>query len=319
MAALKYRIQMSFTSSPGACHPAPNRRNRRIQLRNSEGWRVPSFSLKLAPIALRISSGDIPDSAQASFVSIVSVLSNPSEPILKALRSWWREQAKETGSASATSLLLRNLWSFARDSTPGRRRQRYGDMEYDWENRVNTTSGTVDWRSRLLGLFHSPYQPTDPALFREMLASLPIDFSQFIFIDIGSGKGRTLLMASEYPFRKIVGVEIFAELDRAAQENIQAYKSPSQRCSQIQAICADARDFELPVEPLVLYLFNPLPEAALRQLVDRLGKSLARSPRAVWVVYHNPLLEPALAESPFLEKAGATAYCSLYRTKGPEL
>ena len=219
-----------------------------------------------------------------------------------------------TGSRVSEQIkLFRNLWNFALDSTPERRRQRYGDMEYDWENRVNTTSGTVGWRARLLGLFHSPYQPTEPALFREMMASLPIDFSQFTFIDIGSGKGRTLLMASEYPFRKIVGVEILAELDRAAQENIQAYKSPSQRCSQIQAICADARDFELPDEPLVLYLFNPLPEAPLRQLMERLGQSLTRSPRAVWIVYHNPLLEPALAASPFLEKAGATPHCSLYR------
>jgi len=110
-----------------------------------------------------------------------------------------------------------------------------------------------------------------------------------------------------------VGVEILPELDRAAQENIQAYKSPTQQCSEIQAVCVDARDFELPDEPLVLYLFNPLPEAPLRQLIERLEKSLAHSPRAVWIVYHNPLLEPALAVSPFLEKAGSTPYYSLYR------
>ncbi len=235
------------------------------------------------------------------------------QQLWSGLRSWWREQACEKGATSAASLLARNLWGFVRESTPERRRSRYGDMDYDWEHRVNTTSGTVGWRARLLGCFHSPYQPTEPALFHEMMAALPIAFEQFTFIDLGSGKGRTLLMASEYPFKKIVGVEILPELDRAAQENIQAYKSPTQQCSEIQAVCADARDFELPNEPLVLYLFNPLPEAALRQLIERLGKSLARSPRAVWIVYHNPLLEPALAASPFLEKAGSTPNYSLYR------
>jgi hypothetical protein len=81
-----------------------------------------------------------------------------------ALR-WWREQARAKGPAGATSLLVRNLWSFVRESTPERRRQRYGDMEYDWEHRVNTSSGTVGRRARLLGMFHSPYQATDPALF----------------------------------------------------------------------------------------------------------------------------------------------------------
>jgi SAM-dependent methyltransferase len=231
-----------------------------------------------------------------------------------ALDGWWREQASENGAWSAGSLLLRNLWAFVRESTPERRRRRYGDMEYDWENRVNTSSGTVGWRERLLGLFHSAYQPTEPALFREMMASLPIEFDQFTFVDLGSGKGRTLLMASEYPFRKIVGVELIAELHHAAEENIRDYRSPTQRCAQIESVLADAREFELPAEPLVLYLFNPLPERALSEVLERLRKSLERAPRPVWVVYHNPLLENVLRATRFLEKAGGTSQHSLYRT-----
>ena len=186
-------------------------------------------------------------------------------------------------------------------------------MEYDWENRVNTTSGTVDWRARLLGIFHSPYQPTDPALFREMMASLPIEFDQFTFVDLGSGKGRTLLMASEYPFRRIVGVEWIEELHRAAQQNIRDYRSPTQRCTRIEALLADARQFELPEEPLLLYLFNPLPERALSEVLQRLGKSLIEAPRTVWIVYHNPQLETILSVSGFLEKAIGTPQYSVYR------
>ena len=211
--------------------------------------------------------------------------------------------------------LIRNLWNFLCDSTPSRRRQRYGDMEYDWEHRVNTTSGTVSWRARLLGVFHSPYQPTEPALFREMMASLPIAFDTFTFVDIGSGKGRTLLMASEYPFRKIVGVELIAELHCAAEENIRAYKSATQRCSQIEAVCGDACEFSFPAEPLVLYLFNPLPEAGLRRLVDNLEKSLAENPRAAYLLYHNPLLEHVIGERAAFLKVGGTEQYSVYCTK----
>ena len=200
-----------------------------------------------------------------------------------------------------------------RESTPERRRQRYGDMDYDWENRVNTTSGTVGWRERLLGLFHSPYQPTEPALFREMMASLPVDFEQFTFVDLGSGKGRTLLMASHYPFRRIVGVELIVGLHYAADENIRAYRNPAQRCRQIESVLADARDYELPGGPLLLYLFNPLPEGPLSTVLERLQKSIERSPRPVWVVYHNPLLESTLGASGFLEKAGGTGQYSVYR------
>jgi SAM-dependent methyltransferase len=208
--------------------------------------------------------------------------------------------------------LLRNLWNFLRDSTPSRRRQRYGDMEYDWEHRVNTTSGTVGWRARLLGAFHSPYQPTEPGLFREMMASLPIAFDQFTFVDIGSGKGRTLLMASEYPFRKIVGVELIEELHRAAEENKRAYKSATQRCSQIEAVCADACEFPFPSGPLVVYLFNPLPEDGMRLLIANLEKSLAEDPRAAYLLYHNPLLEHVIGERAGFKKVGGTEQYSVY-------
>jgi len=233
-----------------------------------------------------------------------------------AFRNWWREQTSEQGASGATSLLVRNLWSFVRESTPERRRQRYGDMEYDWEHRVNTTSGTVDWRARLMGLFHSPYQPTEPVLFQEMMASLPIAFDQFTFIDLGSGKGRTLLMASEYPFKRIVGVELIAELHRAAEQNIGAYQSATQRCKQIEVVGTDAREFEFPTEPIVLYLFNPLPQRALSEVIERLERSLARAPRPVWIVYHNPLLEMALGASGYLKKAGGTPQYSVYQTMG---
>jgi PAS domain-containing protein len=229
-----------------------------------------------------------------------------------AFDRWWREQASEKGAAGATSLLAQMLWSFVLESTPERRRQRYGDMEYDWEHRVNTTSGTVGWRARLLGLFHSPYQPTEPALFREMMASLPIEFDRFTFVDLGSGKGRTLLMASEYPFRRIVGVELIAELHRAAEENIREYRSPTQRCAQIETVCTDACEFVFPDTPLVLYLFNPLPKAGLQRVLRSLEQSLEQSPRPVWIVYHNPAMESVLGAPQVLVRVSGTEQYSVF-------
>src|SRR5947208_15284999 len=125
---------------------------------------------------------------------------------------------------AASRRFLRVMWEFARDSMPDRRRQRYGDVEFDWDYRVNTTSAALGWRDRLMGVFHSEYQPTEPAAFHEMLGGLQgvmsehgvTGLSDFTFIDLGSGKGRTLLMASDYPFRRILGVELLAGLDQLA-------------------------------------------------------------------------------------------------------
>src|ERR1700691_4568599 len=143
--------------------------------------------------------------------------------LVRSASIWWKDVGGRHGRTVATRQLLSNLLEFARDSTPERLRQRYGDTEYDWEHRVNTTSAAVGWRDRLLGVFHSPYQPTEPGLFHEMIDAMcehnHIDLSEFVFVDLGSGKGRTLLMASDYPFQRIVGVELLPALHETAKGN----------------------------------------------------------------------------------------------------
>ncbi len=141
------------------------------------------------------------------------------------------------------------------------------------------------------------------------------DFHDFVFIDLGSGKGRTLLMASDYPFRRIMGVELLPALRQAAQENLSKYRSESQKCFALEAICGDATEFSFPAEPIVLYLFNPFPESGLRRAVANLEQSLRDHPRAVYVLYHNPLLEHVLSESAVLSKIGGTHQYAMYESQ----
>lgn len=245
----------------------------------------------------------------------------PQISVLETAWQWWRYAAGYEGYFAATRRLLGVLWEFLRDSTPERLRQRYGDADYDWDYRVNTTSGAVGWRDRLLGMFHSAYQPTEPAAFHEMLDALQqtpgpdqttLNFRDYTFIDLGSGKGRTLLMASDYPFRRIVGVELLPALHQIAQQNLRHYKSESQRCFSLASVCADAAAFPFPDDPLVLFLFNPFPESGMRRVVANLERSLRAHPRPVYILYHNPLLEHVLSESAGLRKIAATHQYSLF-------
>jgi hypothetical protein len=234
---------------------------------------------------------------------------------------WWNDIAAREGRLAANRRLLAALWEFALESTPERRRQRYGDADFDWEHRVNTTSAALSWRDRLLGAFHSPYQPTEAALFHEMLEALRerchCDFHDFIFLDLGSGKGRTLLMASAYPFCRIVGVELLPALHETAVENLRSYRSESQQCFALESICADATEFSFHAEPTVLYLFNPFPEAGLRRVIANLEQSLRANPRQVYVLYHNPLQEQVLSESAVFKEIGGTHQYSMYGTSEP--
>lgn len=232
--------------------------------------------------------------------------------VYQAFSCWWRDQVEHKGLVAAAKLFLRELWEFARDSTPERQRQRYGDIDYDWEHRVDTTEATVSFRNRLIGLFHSAYQPTQPETFREMIDALAIDYSQFTFVDLGSGKGRTLLIASEYPFQRVLGVELLPALHRIAEENIAKYKGGVGQ--RVQSTCQDARDFEFPHDPTVLFLFNPFPQTVLEQVIARLMQSLRECPRVVYVIYHNPVLELVLANQRGMQLIRRAEQYSIFRT-----
>jgi hypothetical protein len=240
----------------------------------------------------------------------------PRPSLIVTIHRWWKESSARDGLFPTLKRLVFTLWEFARDSTPSRRRQRYGDVEYDWDFRVDTTGATVGWRDRLLGHFHSPYQPTDPALFHEILTSLmssaKIDFREFTFIDIGSGKGRALLMAADYPFRRIVGIELLPDLHRVAKENVSKYKNDSQQCFAIDCLLGDASAFTFPPEPTVLYLFNPLPESGLARMIGNLEGSLRQHPRPMFVLYHNPLLEKVLTRNAVFERIARTHQYSIF-------
>ena len=245
----------------------------------------------------------------------MSTQENPTLRLPQAMRDWWVRNARQYGWMATVNSFCREVWVFLRQSTPESRRRRYGDVEYDWENRVDTTSATVGWRDRLLGHFHSPYQPTEPELFHQMLLSLHINLADFTFIDLGSGKGRTLMMASTYPFRRIFGLELLPELNRIALENLRKYKSESQKCFCLEAACGDAQTFEFPAEPTVLYLFNPLPRAGLARVIANLALSLEAHPRKVFVLYHNPEHEEVLAQCSGLRRSAGTHQYTIFESR----
>ncbi|HTZ84243.1 MAG TPA: class I SAM-dependent methyltransferase [Candidatus Acidoferrales bacterium] len=233
--------------------------------------------------------------------------------ISHAVLQYWKVWAEQEGVLAAGWALTKAFWEFLLDSTPARLRQRFGDADYDWDYRVNTTSGAVGWRERLLGVFYSAYQPTDPASFHEMLEALlqsaHVDLADFTFLDLGSGKGRTLLMASDYPFRRIVGVELLPALNEIARQNLAVYKSDTQKCFAVESVCADATSFPIPEGPILVYLFNPFPAAALRKALANIAGRFGVRPKPTYVLYYNPEHEKILLETPGIRRiAGARQY-----------
>ncbi len=158
------------------------------------------------------------------------------------------------------------------------------------------------------------YAPSKIAHVIEALSGLDIDYTQFTFIDIGSGKGRILLLASRFTFQKIVGVEFHPKLCEIAKNNLRKYRRAQQKCRDIEVHCADATVFPLPQScKLVLYLFNPFGALMVRKFMNHLGKSLHQSQREVYVIYHYPVHRALMMQCGFLEMVKTEEEFSVFR------
>jgi SAM-dependent methyltransferase len=144
---------------------------------------------------------------------------------------------------------------------------------------------------------------------------VPCEHREFTFIDIGSGKGRTLLLASDYPFRKIIGVELFPELHAAAERNIEAYRSPDQKCTAFELHCMDATQFQFPEDNLFLQFADPFPAHVLEKVLANLERSLEAHPRKIFISYWSPRPEhiALLSSKPYLRSAHIHDIWSLYK------
>jgi hypothetical protein len=207
----------------------------------------------------------------------------------------------------AGSLRQRGLRGTARRTTEylriwrTERRRLRTDREYDAELHVDTAEWVLVPDLHVDGPnveYATRYQPTSVADFKLLIDRLPIEHSEFAFVDYGSGKGRALLLAAQYPFKRIVGVEFSAELDAIARGNIAALGEEDAK--RVQTYVLDAALFDPPAEPLVLYFYNPFESPVLRSVLERVRASLAASPRPAYIVLIGPaVLAEVVEESGF--------------------
>lgn len=162
------------------------------------------------------------------------------------------------------------------------------------------------------------YEAMVVKIWEEAMALLNINYGDFTFIDLGSGKGRALMLAAGYPFKCIIGVEFSAPLHRIATRNMEIYSGP-RLCSDIRLVHCDAVAFSLPAVPLVILISNPFVGDVMRQVVSNIDKSAACSSSPVYVLYVNPINAEALDASNVLHEIGRTAHCRIFTAKGMTL
>jgi hypothetical protein len=165
------------------------------------------------------------------------------------------------------------------------------DLEFDVR-----TSGLVAGRHLASGHRHdrhaTAYYAVAPSVFRGMIVRWrrlkpPAPIDEFTFFDVGAGMGRAMMLAAEYPFRALLGVELNPTLARIGRRNLARWRAAGRARAPMRLICGDAAELELPAGPCVAFLFNPFNGPVLRRVLQSWSRTLAARREELDILYVN--------------------------------
>ncbi|MGI4866479.1 MAG: class I SAM-dependent methyltransferase [Janthinobacterium lividum] len=189
-------------------------------------------------------------------------------------------------------------WRFSPQRLLLRRQDARDDREFDERYGIDSAPAFVDLADVQGDNFDGRYfyLATTVAKFRRMLARLKVKHEDFTFIDLGSGKGRTVLLAGERPFKRVIGVEYSRVLHEIAQQNIEKY--PLKKAGSFEAVLSDVMAYDFPPGPLVVYNYNSFGDEVLTRMLENLDRSAQAQQRPIFLIflslgYFNPAGEEA--------------------------
>jgi SAM-dependent methyltransferase len=146
------------------------------------------------------------------------------------------------------------------------------------------------------------YTPTCYLEVKEALRHVRFVPGKDSFLDYGSGMGRVVILAATYPFRRSIGVEFCAEFNEVARRNAERAK-PRLACQNVELITADARDYAVPSDVTVIFLYSPFEADVLEKVLRNIRRSLEEAPRPMSVIYVVPtVLESQVGRPDWLVK-----------------
>ncbi len=168
----------------------------------------------------------------------------------------------------------------------------FADIAFDLRHRTDT----IRWRPLPTLEVPSPnkkhgniYQATTtPALKRIFADIRPLLPAKAGLLDIGSGKGKVLLVAADFRFTPIRGIEFSRELCEIAGKNADIYFRKKSSRPVLDIIEIDAADYKMKLDEHVFFFFNPFNALLFSRVTAAITDSLAEHPRPAFLVYNNP-------------------------------
>lgn len=168
------------------------------------------------------------------------------------------------------------------------------------------TAGThVPADTEIAGRFDHPddkiYEGIPRLVLTWSIEALAIDPADFTFVDIGSGRGRALMTAAAFPFRRVVGVEFAQSLHEDALANIAAWPRERLACRDIASHHSNALDWPLPTGNLVIFAFNPFRGAMLDALAQRIVAAKDAENHTIKLIFANSERLPLFTNEPRIQ------------------
>ncbi|MGN6542574.1 MAG: class I SAM-dependent methyltransferase [Ginsengibacter sp.] len=147
----------------------------------------------------------------------------------------------------------------------------------------------------------SIYQASNYYLIERAFEFLKNEHVNNHLVDFGCGKGRIMVVAAYYGFKKITGIDFSQLLCNEAEENIQKIK-PLFPSTDFEIICDDAVNYSIKDDDTIFFFFNPFDEVVMLQVVKNILASLKNDERKIYVVYVNPLHKEIFLSAGFEEE-----------------
>ena len=145
------------------------------------------------------------------------------------------------------------------------------------------TRGNVYWDDSEIDPACVNYQPLGYANLDFLFDHQQIRKGEDTFLDYGSGKGRVLAVAATRPFKRVIGVEMSAELCALSRQNLDFARG--RRCGAVEIVHADATAYRVPTDVNVIYMYNPFTGHVLDTVTQQIRASLVEAPRKLRILY----------------------------------
>lgn len=189
--------------------------------------------------------------------------------------------------------ILKRTYNSLREKGPSRTYQSVISVleDFYFELKYGVTTSKIVKREDLdiseISKEHSEeYKPTRIRHFRLLIKGLKLP-EESVFVDMGSGKGRVLLMASMNNFKRITGVEISSRLCEIARNNTIKFEKKLKQALNIEIVNEDVLKYKIKSDENVFYFYKPFDNFVMETIIERIKKSVIENPRKVWLIINN--------------------------------